>query len=421
MASGEETTSMDLERTSWRGWTVSRPPGWELTRAVAVGEPWIMAFGSEGRERMRVQWRPLSYTPDLRRAIGRRETEPGTHDISGLPAGWQGTGSCQGSGHVTHAGRFFEGPRMLVEAMLAWPEGRDERLERAILEAVGPEPVRAGAVVWRAMGISAAIPSGFSLTDFRAEAARVEWRFRSESGVSAVVDRLGVPRYWLQTSLAEWLEANVAPGFSLLRAAPTRVNGHPAAEVLCVGPSRGLDRLRGRRVIRREVAWLCPAEERVYRLQCEAVARRPVLEFPAGLSVECCAPAASIPAVPRRVSESLPVLTGVPVVNAAATITPRGRGGLMASVPVRRPAFMVRPLTWILPFSSVRRVDLDTLGAAILGQCDGTRSVSDIAAWFAAENRLTAREAELSVLQFIRQLSERGVLVVAGLKEAGSA
>ena len=60
----------------------------------------------------------------------------------------------------------------------------------------------------------------------------------------------------------------------------------------------------------------------------------------------------------------------------------------MATIPVRRPAFLVPPLTWILPFSSVRRVDLDTLGAAILRQCDGTRTVHEIVAWFAAATAL---------------------------------
>jgi hypothetical protein len=110
-------------------------------------------------------------------------------------------------------------------------------------------------------------------------------------------------------------------------------------------------------------------------------------------------------------------LAAVPMVNHAAKLTATPSGGTLAEVPIPRPRFLVPPISWILPFSGQRRIELDKLGTAVLELCDGRRSVERIVESFAADHKLTFREAQLSVTQFLRMLTERGVVAIVGLEQ----
>ena len=110
-------------------------------------------------------------------------------------------------------------------------------------------------------------------------------------------------------------------------------------------------------------------------------------------------------------------LAAVPMVNHAATRTATPTGGTLVEVPIPRPRFLVPPISWILPFSGHRRIELDKLGTAVLQLCDGRRSVERIIEKFAADHKLTFRESQLSVTQFLRMLTERGVIAVVGLEQ----
>ena len=110
-------------------------------------------------------------------------------------------------------------------------------------------------------------------------------------------------------------------------------------------------------------------------------------------------------------------MAAVPMVNHAAKLTATPSGGTLAEVPIPRPRFLVPPISWILPFSGQRRIELDKLGTAVLELCDGRRSVERIVESFAADHKLTFREAQLSVTQFLRMLTERGVVAIVGLEQ----
>lgn len=111
------------------------------------------------------------------------------------------------------------------------------------------------------------------------------------------------------------------------------------------------------------------------------------------------------------------ILHAVPHVNEAMTLTSRPGGAVVAAVPMKRPKYLVPPISWVLPFSPVRKVELDRLGASVLEMCDGRRTVEKIVENFAAGHKLTFREAQLSVTQFLRQLTHRGLVVIVGLEE----
>lgn len=57
-----------------------------------------------------------------------------------------------------------------------------------------------------------------------------------------------------------------------------------------------------------------------------------------------------------------------------------------------------------------KKLQLDSLGSAVWRLMDGRRSVAEIIRQFADTHRLHAREAEVSVTRFIRELGKRGLV-----------
>ena len=194
------------------------------------------------------------------------------------------------------------------------------------------------------------------------------------------------------------------------------------------------------------MAWKCPQEDRVYRLAYWRTQKDKHLALPASLKVLCCqtSPATAQqagdpesglatrqketptrrptnPKSHRRTgSSSNDILVSLPVPNRAMSVHPRPDGTVLVSVPVRRPAWLSPPLSWLMPFSARRRIELDAVGACVLDLCDGRRSVQDLIEAFASRHKLSFREAQLPVRQFLRQLTERGIVAIASQAAAES-
>ncbi|MFW6133137.1 MAG: PqqD family protein [Planctomycetota bacterium] len=108
------------------------------------------------------------------------------------------------------------------------------------------------------------------------------------------------------------------------------------------------------------------------------------------------------------------LLEAVAYQNQAMEVRPLRGGGCRVEVPLNRPRWLIPPLSWVLPFSSRRRVELDVPGREVMGLCDGRRTVEEIIEKFASNHKLTFREAQLSVTTFIKQLTQRGLVVIVG-------
>ena len=412
-------------RTSWHGVSLAHPADWELTSATVARGPCRLVFADRRCERMTVRWQTMKYVPNLARALEQREKADGkTRELRDLPPGWRGVLATGENGATVHAGRFFDGVRVLLEVILAWRDAWEPETANRIFSLADVDAGKGATMAWEAMGIRADIPRGYRMVRFCSEVGLVEWTFRAEGdkGGDLSLARLGVPNYWLKAPLAKWMESQLEKGRMVSDTRAIVRNGHPGAEVVSRAAVKGWERLTGRQNVQCDAAWLCPVENRVYHLRYGEVRAggRPVP--PAALHVECCQEPFSQSATmhtPCAVSEAIPpgsadILAAVPKVNLAARIARGNNGEVLATVPLRRPRFLVPPLSWILPYSDSRRVRLDTLGAAILDLCDGKRSLEGIMERFAAENKLTFREAQVPVVQFIRMLTERGVVAVAG-------
>lgn len=284
-----------LEETLWREMRIECPADWELVFASARGQPGRCSFADRRYERLKVQWRPIGAVTNIRKMLEdevsqKREKGKKAEMLTGQPDGWYGVLEHTASGSLVHAGRVIESAGLFVEAMVIWPGKRDRTLENMILLGIEPGD-KSGR--WQAMGASIQVPSELDLLEYESEAGRLSWQFGPTGKKELpriVLKRLAAPRHWLKVSLDKWLEATTDKGARVLERFETEVNGHVAYQFVTTGKSKAWDKMRGRRVLSVETAWLCPVEERVYRLTYTDISRSKSIEMPPELHVECCKP-----------------------------------------------------------------------------------------------------------------------------------
>lgn len=108
----------------------------------------------------------------------------------------------------------------------------------------------------------------------------------------------------------------------------------------------------------------------------------------------------------------------VPVANRDVGVSEAPSGCVRLSLPVAvRPALagLTRRLGLWDGRALRKTVELDEMGSAVWRLIDGRRSAGAIATALADRYNLDAREAELAVAEFLRQLGRRGAVAVAGL------
>lgn len=106
-------------------------------------------------------------------------------------------------------------------------------------------------------------------------------------------------------------------------------------------------------------------------------------------------------------------LDRIPVKNIQITEARLGTGQVVISYPVTvRPFFAGLLKRFGGPQAQIRmkKLQLDELGTSVWDMINGTFSVRQLVERFAKTQRLEAREAEVSVTQFIRELGRRGLI-----------
>jgi len=102
-------------------------------------------------------------------------------------------------------------------------------------------------------------------------------------------------------------------------------------------------------------------------------------------------------------------LASVPLRNQAVREEQTDAGETRLVIPLR-PAWWARALSRVFYVPKQRRVVLDEIGAYVWGLCDGKKSVRDIVAALSARYKLHRKEAEISVVAYLRQLARRGLI-----------
>lgn len=275
---------------------MDHPGDWEIALATGPDAPLRCAFADRHFHRLDVRWREVRRPPNLSLLLEKHRQNPkgelrDVAALSDLPAGWHGLLRQGDNGCVTYAAKVFRERRMLAEATLFWPGQRDLRLEAAILESVATDassPVR----LWQAMGVSLDLPEKFELRSSDTSVGRVRWEFATagRGATTLTVERLAMPDSWLRIDVADWLAEQLPPRQIEVERSEESFNGHPAWRLVSRGRADLGTVLLRRRARRLDVAWLCPAENRLYHLAVRRVSRREELELPPSLVMRCCRP-----------------------------------------------------------------------------------------------------------------------------------
>lgn len=103
-------------------------------------------------------------------------------------------------------------------------------------------------------------------------------------------------------------------------------------------------------------------------------------------------------------------LDSKPIHNPSLTIE-TGADGCVTLSAQQRPSGWARILARLLRVADKpRRIRLDELGTTVWNLCDGQTTVRQIITRFAGQYKLNRKEAEVSILQYIRSLAQKGLI-----------
>jgi hypothetical protein len=163
------TTQPGLDCVTWLGMSLSMPADWEILQHATRSQRGKLVFADRRRGRMYLGWATAKISPDRDRLLedyrARDLEEDADTRFSSLGAlgGWRGYRRQRGQEIVTRAGRFDDIHLRWLELTIAWPDGVDRPLERAILESFILHDDRRGPTTWRAFGITCKAPEGLVL------------------------------------------------------------------------------------------------------------------------------------------------------------------------------------------------------------------------------------------------------------------
>ncbi len=113
----------------------------------------------------------------------------------------------------------------------------------------------------------------------------------------------------------------------------------------------------------------------------------------------------------RRMLESRAFL------NEKAKIDSLNASKVEIEVPLKKPGFLVPPISWLIKPRDRKTIRLDPLGSEVLELIRHSEKVVDVVDRFAERNGLSFHESRVSVTQYISQLVDNGIVVISMPKE----
>jgi len=104
-------------------------------------------------------------------------------------------------------------------------------------------------------------------------------------------------------------------------------------------------------------------------------------------------------------------LSAIPVRNQAIKVDRDDAGLVSISIP-RRKAWWVDALARVFYVPDAKKIGLDEIGSYVWDLCDGTRDVRTVIAEFAKKYKLNRKEAELSMLTYLKQLGKKRLIAL---------
>ncbi len=101
-----------------------------------------------------------------------------------------------------------------------------------------------------------------------------------------------------------------------------------------------------------------------------------------------------------------------PIRNPALNWHENEEGNVVVILP-RRDDTVGKVVAWLFTVPESKPVVLDEIGTMVWKMCDGEHSVHDIAEELVKRYKITMREAEISLAEFLRRLGKRGMVAFA--------
>lgn len=98
-----------------------------------------------------------------------------------------------------------------------------------------------------------------------------------------------------------------------------------------------------------------------------------------------------------------------PVLNQMISIDYDADGNAILSIPRKRTK-MIKRLAKVFSIPPYKKIELDELGTFVVDLCDGDHTVREIIDGFAEHFQLNRREAEVSMINFLKTLAKKGIV-----------
>ena len=285
-------------KTVWQHVAWESPPDWEILRYSSDEKSGGCVMVDRYEERLQVIWNRPVRSMDLERLVSdqrSRQQELENVELSDLelPTGWGGyfAEGEQCPAGLTRAARWFSQDETLIEINLAWTDDqkRNESIEHRILESVSVD-TRSPLARWKAFGIDLLLPREFKVGKSRVEPGKNELRFETEKSRQIFeVRRLGLPNLWLKEPLREWLHRiPVSQRFQVSNELPPEHIASQGIEWMTTSRRKeGFASLSGTRHWRRDAAWLCKPDNRVFHVTLTTEKEKELETIPYDLRCTC--------------------------------------------------------------------------------------------------------------------------------------
>lgn len=261
-----------MQEFVWRHLRFELPDGWELLLYTTSAERGRCMFADRYEYRLELNWQTVPGRPDFERMVSdyaaALHAEPAVQAVDPMQAGeWQGLVSTSRTAVITRCGRYLPGEKTLIELVFIWPEKRETTLERRILDSFRDVPLAAdGRRRWRAFGMDLRVDGALQLHACKAlpGTARMVFQDPKHAWREERYERLGLVAQWLKGPVAEWLRLRLPPTVSVTSEEHCDVAGHAVEVIRGDAPVGGWRRLLRRRAPFTALAWVCPADGRLY-------------------------------------------------------------------------------------------------------------------------------------------------------------
>jgi len=273
-----------MQNIIWQDISFFVPSEWEMLKFSSDYMNGSCSFADKYEEKLVVIWQRSSTRIDMDKAMLDRKLADKeyclSNNIANKIVSLDKSNSCIGyyveydKQKVTKLWKeFFNGSLYTyLLILMIWNRERDVNLEQMFSDSINQVTVDDYRRL-KAFGLDLLIPTSITLTYCNVYPAVAEMRFATKDSLPKyTVKRLGMPSIWLKMPINLWLKKQLPKKINIVT--ETKSNTQAGHELCLYEGNMFWWRKKAsfpKKIWRREIAWLCPKEQRVYHIIRESV------------------------------------------------------------------------------------------------------------------------------------------------------